>query len=145
MNLRNRWSATIALSLLLIGAIASLSGQPPQNTDSAAIQKAVLSRLMEIQKAAEALNSDKVFSFVLENNAGALAQNGKLFLLVKQRSNRQSKGFSASGRSIINSTDRTSLSWVPPWRSLSERVYRRSRLTTVEQSRLDLPKQWFSF
>jgi hypothetical protein len=82
MNLSNRWLTGITLSLLLTGAIASLSGQPSpsQNAEPSAIQKAVLSRLTEIQKAAEALNPDKVFSFVLENDAGALAQNGKLFL-----------------------------------------------------------------
>jgi hypothetical protein len=38
----------------------------------------------EIQSAAEVLDPDKVFSFVLENNEGAVAQNGKLFLTRKE-------------------------------------------------------------
>lgn len=43
-------------------------------------EKAVLSRLADIQKAAEGLDPEKVFSFVLENNKGALVQNGKVYL-----------------------------------------------------------------
>jgi hypothetical protein len=41
-------------------------------------ESAVLARLAEIQAAAEALDPDKVFSFVLENDHGALVQNGVL-------------------------------------------------------------------
>ncbi len=44
------------------------------------VEKAVLARLGEIQKAAEALDPDKVFSYVLENDNGALIQNGRVFL-----------------------------------------------------------------
>lgn len=48
-----------------------------QSSDSAA-KEAVLKRLAEIQTAAESLDSEKVFSFVLENDSGVLIQNGKL-------------------------------------------------------------------
>jgi ketosteroid isomerase-like protein len=42
-------------------------------------EKAILARLAEIQKAAESLDADKVFSYVLENNQGALTRNGQVF------------------------------------------------------------------
>ncbi|HWC61434.1 MAG TPA: nuclear transport factor 2 family protein [Verrucomicrobiae bacterium] len=44
------------------------------------VEKAILARLNEIQTAAQALDADKVFSFVMENNAGVVAQNGKIFM-----------------------------------------------------------------
>jgi len=43
-------------------------------------EKAVLARLTQIQTAAQNLDPDKVFSFVMQNEHGALAQNGRLFL-----------------------------------------------------------------
>jgi ketosteroid isomerase-like protein len=80
MNSRTIITAAGALALVVIAAVSVSQGQPGKNADSPDIRKAVLARLAEIQSAAQALDADKVFSFVLENDTGALAQNGKLFL-----------------------------------------------------------------
>jgi ketosteroid isomerase-like protein len=71
----------------MLGAQSSKTATPPD------IQKAVLIRLAEIQRAAQALDPDKVFSFVLENDAGALAQNGKLFLTRTEALESTKQGF----------------------------------------------------
>jgi ketosteroid isomerase-like protein len=86
---------TVAVaSALVIIAVATVSqGQPGKNATSSDSQKAVLARLVEIQNAAQALDPDKVFSFVLENDAGALAQNGKLFLTRKEALDSTKQGF----------------------------------------------------
>ena len=65
--------------LLMVAAITVSPGQGVKNQSVKEQEKAVLARLTEIQSAAQALDPDKVFSFVLENDAGVLAQNGKLF------------------------------------------------------------------
>ena len=67
--------------LLLLGVVIVASvGLSENHSVPAEPEKAVLARLEEIQKAAQALDPDKVFSFVLENDKGALVQNGRLFL-----------------------------------------------------------------
>ncbi len=75
-------SAALALGVLA-GATVSYA-QPSSNSAPPEIQNAILARLAQIQTAAESLDADKVFSFVLENNEGALAQNGQLFLTRKE-------------------------------------------------------------
>lgn len=70
----------VASALIILAAVAFSQTPVSKNFSSPEIERAVLARLAEIQKAAEALNPEKVFSFVLENDGGALAQNGKLFL-----------------------------------------------------------------
>jgi hypothetical protein len=78
MNPRRTFQVAL-LSVLSIGAAVGVSrGQPGQAPTPADVQKAVLARLAEIQRAAEALDPDKVFSFVAENDEGALAQGGRL-------------------------------------------------------------------
>ncbi len=67
-----------ALAMLL--AAGGAPAQPQTNSVPLDAPKAVLDRLSEIQSAAQALDPDKVFSFVLENDQGAVAQNGRLFL-----------------------------------------------------------------
>jgi ketosteroid isomerase-like protein len=72
---------TVVAAVLAIAAIVTASwGQARKNSDPQDIETAILARLAEIQNAAQALDPDKVFSFVLENNKGALVQNGKLLL-----------------------------------------------------------------
>jgi len=73
---------TVAIASVLAG-IAIVLDAPGQSSKGSAppdIEKAVLARLAEIQSAAQTLDADKVFSFVLENDQGALAQNGRLLL-----------------------------------------------------------------
>ena len=85
MKLTSIKSIVVVLtSILATVAIVSVSqGQAAKNSDSSNAEKAVLARLDEIQKAAQELDADKVFSYVLENNNGALVQNGKLLLTRK--------------------------------------------------------------
>lgn len=70
----------VTAGLALYAIISASEGQVAKRPDSAESENAVRARLAEIQNAAQKLNPDKVFSFVLENNKGALAQNGRLFL-----------------------------------------------------------------
>ena len=86
--------ATAVVSALVIIAAATISqGQSGKGAAPPDVQKAVLARLAEIQNAAQALDADKVFSFVLDNDAGALAQNGKLFLTRKEALESTKRGF----------------------------------------------------
>ena len=93
MNSRNVKIVALASMLVIITAVAISQGQSSKNSTSADVQKAVLARLAEIQSAAQSLDPDKVFSFVLENDAGALAQNGKLFLTRKEALESTKQGF----------------------------------------------------
>ncbi len=80
MKSKRMRALTIVLAFATIAAVTVSRGQANKNPPPPEPQKAVLARLAEIQNAAQRLDPDKVFSFVLENDAGALAQNGKLFL-----------------------------------------------------------------
>jgi len=93
MNSRKIIAVALASVFVIIAAVAVSQGQSSKNSTSPDVQKAVLTRLAEIQSAAEALDPDKVFSFVLENDAGALAQNGKLFLTRKEALESTKQGF----------------------------------------------------
>ena len=87
-------TVAIVLSLVIIAAVAvSQQSQSRKSSTPPDVQKAVLARIAEIQDAAQALDPDKVFSFVLENDAGALAQNGKLFLTRKEALESTKQGF----------------------------------------------------
>ena len=69
-----------AVVSVMIALLADSQKAPPSNVTSAEIEKTILARLNEIQTAAQALDADKVFSFVLDNDAGVVAQNGRIFL-----------------------------------------------------------------
>jgi ketosteroid isomerase-like protein len=93
MNFKRTITVVSVLTLLLMAAVAVSRGQSSRQSSSADAQKAVLARLEEIQKAAQALDSDKVFSFVMENDEGALAQNGRLLLTRKEALESTKRGF----------------------------------------------------
>ena len=104
-------SAALALGLLAGATVShsqtSNSSAPPE------VRKAILARLAEIQTAAESLDADKVFSYVLENNEGALAQNGKLFLTRKDALESTKQGFQAL-RSIGYQMDEQGITMLSP-------------------------------
>ena len=85
--------AAVAVTVLHAQGIAGSNPSSNKNPAVALAEKAVLARLADIQKAAEALDPDKVFSYVLENDAGALAQNGKLFLTRTEALESTKQGF----------------------------------------------------
>jgi ketosteroid isomerase-like protein len=93
MNSKTLMAPVVAVALVIAAAVIASQGQPNSNSTPPEAQKAVLARLTEIQNAAQALDADKVFSFVLENDAGALAQNGKLFLTRKEALESTKLGF----------------------------------------------------
>ena len=93
MNSRKTMTVAIISSFVIIAAVAVSQGQSSKSSAPPNVQKAVLTRLAEIQAAAQALDPDKVFSFVLENDSGALAQNGKLFLTRKEALESTKQGF----------------------------------------------------
>jgi ketosteroid isomerase-like protein len=84
MNWRTIIIVAGASALVVLAAVSVSRGQAGKTSTAPDVQKAVLARMAEIQQAAQALDADKVFSFVLENDAGALAQNGKLLLTRKE-------------------------------------------------------------
>jgi uncharacterized protein (TIGR02246 family) len=65
-------------SLVLLGVATAAQGQSREDGVPKDFEQAVKARLAEIQDAAETLDAEKVFSFVLENNKGALVEDGKL-------------------------------------------------------------------
>jgi hypothetical protein len=84
------------LAIWILGVLAGSTLGYAQSDSSSAppeIRKAILARMAEIQAAAESFDADKVFSFVLENNAGALAQNGRLFLTREEALESTKRGF----------------------------------------------------
>ena len=96
MNFTNFKKAATAVSVLaglLVAAVAVSQGQSSTSASAAAVQKAVLARLAEIQDAAQTLDADKVFGFVMENDEGALAQNGRLILTRKDALDSTRRGF----------------------------------------------------
>jgi ketosteroid isomerase-like protein len=93
MNSRKIGTLLLVSTFLLIAAAVISKGQSGKNSSSSDVHKAVLARLAEIQSAAQALDPDKVFSFVMENDQGALAQNGKLFLTRKDALESTKQGF----------------------------------------------------
>ena len=74
------WTTRLTSILALAAFISVSCGQQTNRLDSVDAEAAIRARLAEIQSAAQKLDPDKVFSFVLENEKGALAQGGKLFL-----------------------------------------------------------------
>lgn len=85
-------------TFILMSAAAAVlalaaSDRSIETTVKDAPQKAVLARLDEIQQAAQALQPDKVFSFVLENDNGALVQNGRLLMTKKDALEATRQGF----------------------------------------------------
>lgn len=86
-------TAAVATALLIITFVTASQGQSNKNPVPADVEKAVLARLTEIQSAAQALDPDRVFSFVLENDQGSLVQNGKLFLTRKEALATTKEGF----------------------------------------------------
>jgi ketosteroid isomerase-like protein len=80
MNLRILKILVLVVALVTVTVITILHGQSNKSFDQTEVEKAILARLTEIQNAAEALDPGKVFSYVMENDKGALIQNGKLFL-----------------------------------------------------------------
>jgi len=93
--MKSKGITTLALTSIwaLIVLAAMAQGQANKNSTPPEVQKAILARLAEIQSAAENLDPDKVFSFVLENDAGALAQNGRLFLTRQEALESTKRGF----------------------------------------------------
>ena len=83
----------VAAVFVVAALISTIQGQATKPTHSTDPEKAVLARLEEIQSAAQGLDPDKVFSMVLENDKGALVQNGRLFLTRKEALDSTKQGF----------------------------------------------------
>ncbi len=88
---------TLATGLSLIVAILfMITASKAQSIEYPAppdVEKAVLATLDKIQKAAEALDADKVFEPVLHNENGALIQNGRFFLTWEEALQSTKQGF----------------------------------------------------
>jgi uncharacterized protein (TIGR02246 family) len=92
MRLMN-WLRSGVLLLFVLASATVAQGQSWADPVPTDVKKAVEARLGEIQTAAQALDPDKVFSFVLENDKGALIQNGELLLTRKAALESTKQGF----------------------------------------------------
>ena len=90
---RQKMMVTVAVMTAVAAAGLVSLGQVAKPSDSEDVEKAVLARLAEVQSAAQGLDPDKVFSFVLENDKGALVQNGKVLLTRKDALDSTRQGF----------------------------------------------------
>jgi hypothetical protein len=88
----------IAAGLAAASLILLAHGQVMNHRDAVEIEKAIRARLAEIQAAAEGLDSEKVFGFVLENNKGALIQNGRMLLTRQEALDATRRGLSGLGK-----------------------------------------------
>src|SRR5438552_762688 len=70
----------LALFIAVIALPATNYAQATRKVEPSDIEKAVMAKLNEIQNAAQGLDADRLFTFVLENDKGALIQNGRLLL-----------------------------------------------------------------
>lgn len=92
--MRSKKIETVAVAAaLVISFVVASQGQSNMKPVPSDVEKAVLARLTEIQSAAQALEPYSVFSFVMENDKGALVQNGKLFLTRKEALESTKQGF----------------------------------------------------
>jgi uncharacterized protein (TIGR02246 family) len=74
------WRRIVVVGFLILGGAGVTQIKTRGATDSPDKEKAVELRLAEIQDAAQNLDPDKLFSFVLENNNGAVVQDGQVLL-----------------------------------------------------------------
>ncbi|HTJ00977.1 MAG TPA: nuclear transport factor 2 family protein [Dongiaceae bacterium] len=94
MNSKTSLFVALAVLLTIAAVVTGSQGESTPGTASAPEAKqAVLDRLNEIQAAAQALDADKVFSFVTDNDAGVLIQNGRLFPTREAALNSTKRGF----------------------------------------------------
>lgn len=92
--LRPRMLFGAVAGALALAAIVSFSQEKSlKRPETGDLEKGVLKRLADIQQAAETLDADKVFGFVLENDKGALVQNGRLFLTRSEALESTRQGF----------------------------------------------------
>ena len=75
-----RWQQAIVGFIVIAGVALATYGQSKDSPLPSDAEQAIRARLAEIQAAAQALDPEKVFSFVMENDKGALIQNGELLL-----------------------------------------------------------------
>jgi uncharacterized protein (TIGR02246 family) len=68
------WTASLAFAAALLA----------QSADRGAIEKAVLETSAQMTKAAENLDIDRLFSFMLPNDQGSIVQYGNVFLTREQ-------------------------------------------------------------
>lgn len=100
---------TAFIGILLLCAGLSLKGadKQPNDTkpDTAAIEKAILETYAEIANAAECVDAEKLFSYVLDNDKGCLISNGKI-TLTRQMALDDYKANSAGIASVVYTMDK---------------------------------------
>ena len=110
-----RVTAVIAALLLCSSFSLKNAVAVPKDTkpDTAAIEKAVKETYAEITKAAEAVDAEKLFSFVLDNEKGCLIANGKI-TLTRQEATEDYKNNSVNTARVDYSMDRQYVTVISP-------------------------------
>lgn len=79
-----------AFALMIAAVVLASQGQTARTTD---IEKAVLEQLTGIQDAAENMDVEAVFSYMLENDKGSLISDGRLMLTRQEARESTKRGF----------------------------------------------------
>jgi ketosteroid isomerase-like protein len=89
----NTFAGIVKITLLLVVAVTIARAQSTGISTPADVRQAILARLAEIQHAAESMDAEKVFDYVLPNDSGVLAQNGRLILTRDEAREATARGF----------------------------------------------------
>ena len=116
MKSRNALLFSFAVGVAIFAAVSHSPGQPRDGGPDARAQ--ILARLEEIQNAAQSLDVDKVFGFVLENDGGAMISNGQLFLTRKDALDSTKAGFQGLNK-ISYKFDRQNVTILSPTAALA--------------------------
>lgn len=81
------------LSIILLMGAKKKACCPKENAKCQTIEKAILQTHAEILKAAEATDIEKLYSFVLDHDKGAIAQNGQLYTTHEEAVNATKQAF----------------------------------------------------
>lgn len=131
MNSRNAFLFSFAIATAVLAAAGYSLGQSRDSRLDARGQ--ILARLDQIQQAAQSLDPEKVFSFVAENDDGAMISNGLLFLTRKDALDSTKAGFQGVQK-ISYKFDRQNVSMLSPTTALA--VGEGSSTVTLDDGRV---------
>jgi ketosteroid isomerase-like protein len=83
MSVAMRVILALACLSVLLGAASCQHNMPVERQYSNGIEKAILKVHSAMKKAAENLDTDTLYSYVLDTNKGSIIENGRLFLTRK--------------------------------------------------------------
>jgi len=92
MSVTFRAILALACMSVLLGAASCQHDMPAARQNEDDIEKAILKVQSAMQKAAEKLDADALYKYVLDTNKGAIIENGRLFLTRRESLDSTKKG-----------------------------------------------------